>query len=433
VARLVALVVRFWPAVIAFWAVVATGLVLLAPAFDEVATFDDTSFLPEGSRSIEGNRLIEEGWPDDDLSNTLTLVIEREEQALRDEDVAWLRDQVDWLRSDESPDVLGAVTTHFDDPNLEPTFVAADEQAMFALAGIDVPGYTPRANEAVASVREHVHGIERPDGLNVFVTGSVAVAADENVATQTTVERTTGLTLGLVGLILLLVYRSPIAPLVPMVTIGTAFLASRAVISLLAQAGMPVSALYETFAIVIIFGAGTDYCLFLVSRYHEELVTSEAAGLAPSRRLRVGTLSATVLVMLAVLGSSAATTVVGFSAQGAAQFGLYRTMGPALAISIAVTVVITLTLAPALMRLFGRRLFWPDRWGTPKQLPGHADPLVVQYRERLGLEDLAEEITPQDEDATGAGTGTDVTDARDGSYPEDDAEVAAGASGQDRR
>jgi putative drug exporter of the RND superfamily len=425
VARVVHLVVRFWPAVIAFWAVVATGLVVLAPSFEEVATFDDTAFLPEGSRSIEGNRLIEEGWPDDDLSNTLTLVIEREDRELTGEDTDWLQQQIEWLRSDDSPEVLGAVTTHFDDPNLAPTFVAEDGQAMFALAGIEVPGYTPRANEVVEQVRDHVHGVERPDGLNVFVTGSVAVAADENVATQRTVERTTGLTLALVGIILLLVYRSPIAPLVPMITIGVAFLASRATVSLLAQAGMSVSALYETFAIVIIFGAGTDYCLFLVSRYHEELVATKAAGLAPSRRLRVGTLSATVLVMLAVLGSSAATTVVGFSAQGAAEFGLYRTMGPALAISIAVTVVITLTLAPALMRLFGRHLFWPDRWGTPKHLPGHADPLVVQFRDRLDLQDLADEV---DDDAPADPGTADAAAAG----AEDDAEVSAGSGGEGR-
>jgi putative drug exporter of the RND superfamily len=401
VIRVVRAIVRFWPVVIAFWAVVATGLVLLAPSFDEVATFDDTSFLPEGARSVEGNRLIEDGWPDDDLSNTMTIVIEREDAELSAEDAAWLEQQVDWLRSDDAPEVLGPVTTHFDDPNLEPTFVAPDDQAMFALAGIEIPAYTPRANEAVELVRDHVHTAERPDGLAVFVTGSVAVAADENVATQRTVERTTGLTLALVGIILLLVYRSPIAPLVPMITIGVAFLASRSVVSLLAQAGMSVSALYETFAIVIIFGAGTDYCLFLVSRYHEELVNGEASGLEPSRRLRVGTLTATVLVMLAVLGSSAATTVVGFSAQGAAQFGLYRTMGPALAISIAVTVVITLTLAPALMRLFGRRLFWPDRWGTPKHLPGEAEPLVVQHGERLGVRDLdrSEDVPPEDDAA----------------------------------
>jgi putative drug exporter of the RND superfamily len=429
VARVVHLVVRYWPAVIAFWAVVATGLVVLAPSFEEVATFDDTAFLPEGSRSIEGNRLIEEGWPDDDLANTLTLVIEREGRELSDEDVEWLRAQVDWLRSDDSPELIDAVTTHFDDPNLAPTFVAEDGQAMFALAGLEVPAYTPRANETVEQVRAHVHGIDRPDDLNVFVTGSVAVAADENVATQRTVERTTGLTLALVGIILLLVYRSPIAPLVPMITIGVAFLASRATVSLLAQAGMSVSALYETFAIVIIFGAGTDYCLFLVSRYHEELVTSRVSGLAPSRRLRVGTLSATVLVMLAVLGSSAATTVVGFSAQGAAEFGLYRTMGPALAISIAVTVVITLTLAPALMRLFGRRLFWPDRWGTPKQLPGQADPLVVQYRDRLGLQDLADEIDDGRETDPGRADAGAADGAPDG---DEDAEVPAGSGREGR-
>jgi len=135
-----------------------------------------------------------------------------------------------------------------------------------------------------------------------------------------------------------------------------------------------------------VFGAGTDYCLFLLARHREELDGGTAAGLGPPRRLRAGALAVTVGVMVAVLGSSAATTMVGFSAQGVASFGLYRTMGPALAISIAVTVVTALTLAPALMRLLGRWLFWPERFHArlsttdPGQLP-----LVVRRADDLGL------------------------------------------------
>jgi uncharacterized membrane protein YdfJ with MMPL/SSD domain len=94
----------------------------------------------------------------------------------------------------------------------------------------------------------------------------------------------------------------------------------------------------------------------------------------------------TVGVMLAVLGSSAAATVVGFSAQGVARFGLYRTMGPALAISIAVTVVTALTLTPALMRLAGRWLFWPERFrSTLATTDPEQEPLVVRRAGELGL------------------------------------------------
>jgi putative drug exporter of the RND superfamily len=384
--RLVRTVGRAWWAVIAAWVALTAGLLTLAPSFEEVATYDDTAFLPEGSPSVVGNRLVEEGWPDDDLSNTITVVLERPDAPLTDDDHEALARLVEWARSEESPSALGPVTSHLDDPDLADTFLAEDEQAVFFLIGLEVPGYTPPANDAVAGVRAHVAAAELPQGVDAYVTGSAAVAADENVAIQSTLARTTWLSLVLVAGILLWVFRSPVAPLVPLTTVAFAFLVSRAVVSLLAQAGLDVSALYETFAVVIVFGAGTDYCLFLLARYREELDGGAAAGFAPGRRLRAGALTVTVGVMLAVLGSSAATTIVGFSAQGVAGFGLYRTMGPALAVSIAVTVLTALTLAPALMRLFGRWLFWPERYHAklsttdPEQVP-----LVVREADRFGL------------------------------------------------
>jgi putative drug exporter of the RND superfamily len=396
--RLVRTIGRAWWAVIAVWVAVTAGLVLLAPSFDEVATYDDTSFLPEGSPSVLGNRLVEEGWPDDDLSNTITVVLERPDGPLTDDDAAALEQLVGWARSDDAPAVLGPVTSHLDANDLADTFVAEDGQAVFFLIGLEVPAYTPPANAAVGAVRDQVAATDLPAGLDAFVTGSAAVAADENVAIESTVARTTWLSLLLVAGILLWVFRSPVAPLVPLTTVAVAFVVSRAVVTLLAQAGMDVSALYETFAVVIVFGAGTDYCLFLLARYREELDGGAAATLGPERRLRTGALTVTVGVMLAVLGSSAATTIVGFSAQGVADFGLYRTMGPALAVSIAVTLVTALTLAPALMRMFGRWLFWPERFASrlvttdPDQVP-----LVVRRADELGLAPVDDEAFERDE------------------------------------
>ncbi len=403
--RLVSALGRAWWAVILGWALLGIGLAMVAPAFDQVATYDDSAFLPEGAPSVVGDRLVEQGWPDDDLSGSITVVLERTDGTLTDADRAALSDLVAWARSDDAPEQLGTVTTHLDDPALSDVFVAEDGQAMFFLLGLEVPAYTPPANEAVTQVRDHVAAAQLPDDVDAHVTGAAVVAADENMAIQSTLARTTWLSIALVSAILLWVFRSPIAPLVPLATVATAFAVSRSVVSLLAQAGMDVAALYETFAVVIIFGAGTDYCLFLLSRYREELDGGTVAGLQPARRLRAGALPVTVGVMLAVLGSSAATTMVGFSAQGVAEFGLYRTMGPALAISIAVTVLTALTLAPALMRLTGRWLFWPERHHTRLTTTGPDDEaLVVRRADELGLvtADATDRATPSAPAGTGA-------------------------------
>lgn len=383
--RLAAHLVRWWPAVIILWLLAAVGLSVLAPAFEDVATFDDTAFLGEEAPAIRGRQLLTQGWPDDDFARTAAVVLAREDDTLQAGDEAYARALIGWLRSERSPAALGDVTTHLHEPALSDVFVAQDGQAMFLLVGLEAPPFTPPANEAIAALREHVAASRTPVGLDVEVTGSGAVAADEAAAIDRSVSRTHLITLVLVTVILLWVYRSPVAPLVPLITIGVAFVVSLSTVSLLAQAGMQVASLYETFSIVIVFGAGTDYCLFLLSRYHEELGLATRRGYVPSRRLRSGTLTATVLVLAMVLGSSAMTTVAGFSAQAVARFGLYRTMGPAMALAVIITLAAALTLTPALMRLFGRHLFWPDRSGSSHST-GAARLLIEQRAGDLDLD-----------------------------------------------
>lgn len=384
--RLARVVVRWWWAVIALWVGLAATLFAVAPPFEQVATFDNTAFLPADAPSMVGGALLAEGWPDDDLSRTAAIALVREDGELTDADRAYAEELVAWLRSEDAPRHVGSVTTHLDQPQLASAFVSEDGQAMFLLAGLEVAAFTPPANETIAALREHVTETSPPDGLAAHVTGSTAVAADQAAAIDRSVNRTHLLTIVLVVLILLWVYRSPVAPLVPLVTIGVAFVVSLATVSLLAQAGLDVSSLYETFSIVIVFGAGTDYCIFLISRYHEELDLADARGYAPSRRLRSGTLAASVLVLGAVLASSAATTVAGFSAQAVAEFGMFRTMGPAMALAVAITLAAALTLTPALMRLFGRRLFWPS--SGVRGSHGAEGLAIETHRARLDLHDL---------------------------------------------
>ncbi len=130
---------------------------------------------------------------------------------------------------------------------------------------------------------------------------------------------------------------------------------SRGLVALLAEAGLEVSSLVETFMVVIVFGAGTDYCLFVVSRYKEEL------GARDEERTRRPVLVGTMVVIGGVIASSAATVVVGFASQGVAEFGLYRTTGPAMAIAVIITVTAGLTLVPAFLAVLGRWAFWPWR------------------------------------------------------------------------
>ena len=201
---------------------------------------------------------------------------------------------------------------------------------------------------AVGALRAHFEQ-SVPAGMQAHVTGSAGISVDYMNAILRGTDSTLLVTIVLVVVILLLVYRAPLAALVPLATIGVAYLVSRGVLGYLADAGWKISSLLDTFVVVLVFGVGTDYTIFLISRYREEVSKGDWHAASRTTVKRIG----------AVITASAATVIVGLGSMAFGQFGMIQTTGPALALTIFVTLLVALTLAPALLGIFGHYLFWP--------------------------------------------------------------------------
>jgi RND superfamily putative drug exporter len=353
--RSVARIVARWPwPVVLAWMGAAGAVYLTAPPLREVAVQDNSAFLKETEPSVVGAIELARIWPEDDIGNTGALVF-RKDSGLTQSDEKLIREAESWLASDAAPDNVRSTQSPFSRPELQEALTSSDGKVILLVIVFTTAPFSPETDLAVEAIRAHLDEIV-PTDLEVHLTGNAGVATDQSIAINTAVERTTLITLVLIVLILLWVYRSPVTILVPLTTVGVALGVSRGVIALLAEQGFRVAGIVETFMVVIIFGAGTDYCLFIVSRFKEELGERSE----DRRRVLVGTM----VVIGAVIASSAATVIVGFASQGVADFGLYATTGPAMAIAVAITLVAGLTLTPALLAVLGRWAFWP--WKPPE-------------------------------------------------------------------
>ena len=370
--KLGSLATRRFVWVIGAWIVVAGIVSAVAPDLGDVATYDETAFLTADAESIRAVDILAENWPEDEFGNSAAIVVSHP-GFLRASDLAYVDALESWLRSDAAPKPVRGTQSVRTRPELRDVLSAKDGTTTILIVQFNTPPFEPPTNEAVVDIRDHIRET-KPRDLTVHVTGNAGVAADQSNTIQDSIDRTTVITIALVVLILLWVYRSPVTLGVPLLTIGISFIVAQGIIALLAQAGMKVSSLVETFMIVIIFGAGTDYCLFIISRFREEI--------GHSREYR-RTLVTTIGVVGAVIASSAGTVIVGFSAQGVAKFGMFRTVGPAMAVAILVTLVAGLTLTPALMRAFGKNLFWPAH---PEQLAAAGQLPELQVSAALGIE-----------------------------------------------
>ena len=229
---------------------------------------------------------------------------------------------------------------------------------MLLTVNFTVAAFQPVVDEATYAIRERVEQ-GKPDGLAVHFTGEAGLGTDLVDSIVESTNRTTIVTVVLVIGLLFFIYRAPLAILIPLITITLAFLVSRGILGYLAQFGWQVSSLLDSYMVVLVFGAGTDYSLFFISRFREELAKHSAYEAAVRSVQRIG----------AVISASAITTMVGLSALGFARFGIVQTMGPGLALSVGITLLAGLTLTPALLSLFGRYLFWPRKMSVENTQP----------------------------------------------------------------
>ena len=349
-ARLAAWIDRHAGLVVAAWLVTTVVVTLTAPSLTSVGTADQTAFVPASAPSGRADALLRREFPDDPTRDPAVIVLARR-SGLTPADHAYIASLNEFLASPAAATHVRAVQTAATAPELAPVLRSADGAAELVIVSLRATIFTESGNRAVAFLRQHV-ARTAPPGLENHVTGLAALASDQADAILNSFRRTALATVVLVLIILLLVYRSALAPLISLVSIGAAFLLARGVAGYLAQAGVKVASLVETFMVVMAFGAGTDYCLFVISRVRERRGDPEG--------LRVGIQKATASVG-PVIGASAATVTIGFLAFLAAKLGLFRSFGPALGLAIAVTLLAGLTLTPALLRLAGPAAFWPSQ------------------------------------------------------------------------
>jgi RND superfamily putative drug exporter len=206
----------------------------------------------------------------------------------------------------------------------------------------DVDGIVARAR---AVVRDGL-----PPGLTADATGAAAGRADAGAANARIDTSLTLATVGVVAVLLLITYRSPVLLFVPLVCVVCGVVVAQGGTYLAGRAGAVVSGSSFILMIVLVFGLGTDYALLLISRYREE-----------SRRYpdRHEAMAVAVRRTTPTVAASAAPMILASSALLAADMNSTKGLGPIAAIAVAAALLVMTTLLPALLVVLGRSVFWP--------------------------------------------------------------------------
>jgi RND superfamily putative drug exporter len=360
--------------VCAAWLVLAVALGVFAPRWDAKAVDDDISFLPARCDSVRGYELLRQAFPQDVFASRAVLAVERAERPLDAADFAVIDRAVvavNRLRQDEPGLQIGRVTSHRDGL-LGRRLVSADGHCSLVQVSLGTPFLAAQTRTTVDRVEAAARAAFAEAGSDappLVVTGPAGIGRDLTAASADSLEGTTLATVLLVIVVLLLVYRAPLLALVPLATIAVSvWVALKGLALATLIPGVYLVNVSKVFAVVLLYGAGTDYCLFLISRYREEL----ARGRDPSAAVR-----SAVGHVGGALTASAGTVVWGLGLMVFAEFAKVRCAGPAIALALVVALLASLTLAPAVLALLGPRVFWPGR------LPDAAELTRVGFWERV--------------------------------------------------
>lgn len=345
---------RYRLPIIIFWVALAAIVTVLAPPLEQVASSDSSDFLPADAPFTRAYGLAQQYFPDQSMDGSAVIVVETTDGSDVRQSPAWdfLIETAAWLETVDGPTPITSILSPtMDMPFVTDSLVAPDNQLALMMIEYDANVLGEETQRLMETIREYMHAQEK-DGFNAYLTGNSPIFSGYSSSALESVDRTLGVTIILVVLLLLLVYRSPVSPLLPLFTVTVVYLISRGVVGWIGTHYLTVTIYANVMMIVVLFGAGTDYCLFLISRFREEMADDDNKTASTIR---------TVHHVGETITSSAGTVIVGFVAMSFAEMGLFYTTGPALAISVVIMLAAGLTLTPALLATLGERAFWPGK------------------------------------------------------------------------
>lgn len=324
------------------WLIAAVAIVATAPSLP--SNSDESSFLPKSYESIKAADLQTKAFPSAFTPSAIALYQRSDGGKLTaadQKDVARITTELGKKHIDQVQKVVPGQPSK--DGRYTMTLVQMDSKN----AG------QPAQADAAKVLRDDVKQLAKGTDLDVKLGGSAAQALDQQDSSKRG-EALIGIGTFLIILVtLLIIFRAPILAVLPLVLIGVVASIANGLIAYATKLfGLQANSSVSSILIVVLFGVGTDYFLFLMFRYRERL----RAGDEPKQAM----INAVARVGEAI-ASAAGAVIIAFLALVLSTLGFLKQMGPALAISVTVTLIAGLTLIPAVVSLIGPKVFWPSK------------------------------------------------------------------------
>ncbi len=329
------------------WIVAIAILFMSAPNMETLVRDKGQISVPEGYSSTLAEEILNDVQSSENSGNELqTALVFHSDKKLTEEDFSKAEKAFTQLEKNKSDLGITSILTHFNQEELKEQLVSEDGKTI--LVSLNVTPNDREAKEITNALYEALDNVE----LDHYYTGNWLISEDLVTNSQEGLKKTEGITVVFILIVLLLVFKSAIAPIIPLVTVGFSYLGAQSIVAILVdKVNFPLSTFTQIFLVAVLFGIGTDYCILLLSRFKEEMSKNDSV---------VEAIVITYRNAGKTVFFSGLAVMIGFASIGFSTFVLYQSAA-AVAIGVALLLVGLFTIVPFFMAVLGKKLFWPSK------------------------------------------------------------------------
>lgn len=268
---------------------------------------------------------------------------------LSDSDMQQIEKGMGNLQKDKDELGLNNIIDAFSMPEAKSSLISEDKTTMMVSFNLD------KKSREIDDIKKDIDKRLEDVTVTHYLTGEDFINNDYLKTTQAGVEKSALITIAFILIILMLMFRSVVTPLISLLAVGLSYLCSMGIAAqLIEKMNFPVTSLTQMLLVLILFGIGTDYNILLFNRFKEEMGNNSSVDEAIAATYK----TAGKTVFFSIL-----TVFTAFLSLGLAKYGIYQS-GTVVAIGIAILLLEIMTFTPFIMKVFGKKLFWPSKKTT---------------------------------------------------------------------
>lgn len=328
------------------WIVVLILAVFMLPNINQLTREHSTIDLPKDSQSQIADSIQKKWGYHQGNTYQVVAVFNNGNSAMSKTDRQNVQSTINELKKHKSEYGIKSITAPNDNSETKSQLISKDKSTQLVQLMIS------KDHGTVKKINQQLTKSIKTSGVKSYITGSDILNDDFSGAIQDGIKKTEIISVIFIFLVLVLVFQSPIVPLISLLTVGVSFITSLSIVTnLVEKFNFPFSNFTQVFMVIVLFGIGTDYNILLYNQFKDELSRGISNWKAAQRARRVA--GKTILY-------SGSSVLIGFSALALAKFSIYQS-AIGVAVGVAVLLVVLLTLNPFFMAVLGKKMFWPSK------------------------------------------------------------------------